>query len=65
MIAISCWPASSAGRSTIMSVWSREPFWSWVTAIFPRIWPRFVTAVLDSQRLGIETRWNWSADSSL
>ena len=55
MMAISCSPAVSSGRLAIMSVWSSEPFFSGVTAIFPSIPLRSVTAVLDSHRFGIAT----------
>lgn len=61
MMATSCWPGWRAGRSTIMSVWSREPARRVVTAILPRICARSVTALPDSHRVGISTFSNWSA----
>ncbi len=61
MMATSCCPGCRAGWSTIMSVCSREPPRSVVTAILPWICRRSVTAVSDSHRLGISIFLNWAA----
>ena len=53
MMAISCSPDSSSGRSDIMSAWSSEPLRSLLAAILPRTSARSVTAVRGSQRSGI------------
>lgn len=65
MMATSCWPGWRAGWSTIMSLWSREPFFSVVTAILPRMSARSVTAFAESQRSGISTFSNWPAVSGV
>lgn len=63
MMATSCCPGSSSGWATIMSLWSREPFFRVVTAILPWMSRRSVTAFSDSQRSGIEIFSNWPAPS--
>ncbi|MGX1511485.1 hypothetical protein RKD44_002773 [Streptomyces collinus] len=63
MMATSCCPGRRAGVSTIMSVWSSEPAFSLVTAIFPRTWDRSVTAFSESQRSGISVFSNCAAPS--
>ncbi len=65
MMAISCSPGCSCGRSTNMSAWSSEPFFSVVRAILSLSAPRSVTAVSESHRLGILTSSNCPAASGL
>ncbi len=65
MMAISCSPGWSCGRSTNMSVWSREPFLRVVSAILSLSAPRSVTAVPDSHRSGTLISSNWAAPSGL
>ena len=65
MMATSCSPGRSAGWSTTMSLWRREPALRVVTAILPRIAARSVTALSDSHRFGIEIFSNCPADRAV
>lgn len=65
MMAISCSPGWSSGRFCIMSDWSSEPLRNWVTAILPLTSERSVTALVESQRFGIEIFSNCPGDRAV